>query len=126
MLRNSVTLNGLNDDQKFFAKSYIIPTLIESGETFTDGEIAELYGINLATVCEWRKYIENEWKSNTNLCLSYSLPKIWKIKDSKLWERTEYNPNKFGTEYLTNSEKQLLYWTTQINGTKCVNIKKGE
>ena len=131
MLRNSVTLNGLNDDQKFFAKSYIIPTLIESGETFTNGEIAELYGINLATVCEWRKYIENEWEPNTNLCCSYSLPKIWrikdsKLKDSKLWERTKYNPNEFSTKYLTNSERQLLYWIAQINGTKCVNIKKGE
>ena len=97
MLRNSVTLNGLNDDQKFFAKSYIIPTLIEStetsGKTFTDKKIAKLYEINLTTARKWRKYIINEWEPNTNLCCSYSLPKIWKIKDNKMWERTEYNPN---------------------------------
>jgi hypothetical protein len=54
MLRNSVTLNGLNDDQKFFAKSYIIPTLIEStetsGKTFTNKEIAEIYDVSLTTI----------------------------------------------------------------------------
>lgn len=93
MLRKLVTLNGLNDDQKFFAKSYIIPTLIESGETFTDKEIAELYEINLNSVRKWRKHIKNKWEPNTNLCCSYFLPKIWKIKDNKMWERTGYNPN---------------------------------
>ena len=93
MLKNSVTLNGLNDDQRFFTKSYIIPNLIESGETFTDGEIANLYEINLTTARKWRKYIRNEWEPNTNLCCSYSLPKIWKIRDNKMWERTGYNPN---------------------------------
>nr|QNL31609.1 MAG: hypothetical protein [Bacteriophage sp.] len=97
MLKNSVTLNSLSGDQKFFAKSYIIPTLIEStetsGKTFTDGEIAELYEINLTTARKWRKYIRKEWEPSTNLCCSYSLPKIWKINDNKMWERTEYNPN---------------------------------
>lgn len=97
MLKISVTLNGLSDDQKFFAKSYIIPTLIEptetSGKTFTDREITELYEINLTTARKWRKYIRNEWEPNTNLCCSYSLARIWKIKDNKMWERTGYNPN---------------------------------
>ncbi len=93
MLRNPVILNGLSDVQKFFAKSYIIPTLIESGETFADKEIAELYEINLTTVCKWRKDIKNEWEPNTGLCCSYSLSKIWKIKNNKMWERTRYNPN---------------------------------
>ena len=97
MLINPAILNGLSDDQKIFAKSFIIPTLIEpsetSGNTFTDKEIAELYEINLPTARKWRKYIKNEWEPNTNICCSYCLPKIWKITDNKMWQRTEYNPH---------------------------------
>ena len=92
MLKNSVTLNGLSDDQKFFAKSYIIPTLIKStetsGKTFTDKEIAELYEINLTTVRRWKKDVKNRSQPNTKLCST--LPHNWIIRKDGKWEKTEW------------------------------------
>lgn len=73
---------------KFFNRSHITPTLIKVGETFTDKEIAEIYGVSLTTICRWKKDIKACRQPNTKLCstLSYA----WIIKKDGKWERTEW------------------------------------
>ena len=73
---------------KFFKRSHITPALIQSGETFTDKEIAEIYDVSLTTVHRWKKAVKSRSQPNTKLCstLSHS----WIIEKDGKWERTEW------------------------------------
>jgi Trp operon repressor len=73
---------------KFFKRSHIIPKLIDAGETFTDKEIAEIYGVSLTTIRRWKKAVKARRQPNTKLCST--LPHSWIIKKNGKWERTEW------------------------------------
>ena len=83
-----VEYRGLNDNKKFLNRSHIIPALIDTGESFTDNQIAEIYDVSLTTVRRWKKDIKARRQSNTKLCST--LLHSWIIKKDSRWERTEW------------------------------------
>jgi DNA-binding transcriptional regulator YiaG len=73
---------------KSFKLSHITPALIDAGKTFTDKEIAEIYGVSLTTIRRWKKDVKARRQPNTKLCST--LPHSWIIKKDGKWERTEW------------------------------------